>query len=202
MKKERNSALQPFWKPSAYSWRSWRLGPAHSTKFSLCVVLGELAAQVRVMRLRVDVWWTPRERNQEVDDVSNGLTSSFSPELEVRRNLAAVPWIVLPRLLAIGLEILKQRVEALEAKRKDVRGQAAFPLAMGMDSNRRRWSAAACRLPSLLLPPLACCCRLLGLEGGRAPEAIQVRARSCRKWTVSMFAHAWKKKRTSEFTCT
>ena len=42
----------------------------------------------------MDVEWTRRERNQEADDLSNLLTSSFDPHEEVKINLKGQSWQV------------------------------------------------------------------------------------------------------------
>ena len=57
-----------------------------TTRFPLRTVVMELAAQAELRGVRMDVEWTPREGNQEADDLSNLLTSTFDPRKEVKNN--------------------------------------------------------------------------------------------------------------------
>ena len=88
-----------------------------STKFTLSVILMELAAQMEAREVRMDVKWVPRERNQEADDLSNGQTSAFSTELEGKAEFERISWLVLPKLLKTG----QQRKAALEEKKEERR---------------------------------------------------------------------------------
>ena len=80
-----------------------------TTRFPLCTVVMELAAQAEMRGVRMEVEWTPRERNQEADDLSNLLTSSFDHHKEVKINLKGQSWLVLPELLAAGQQFHEQK---------------------------------------------------------------------------------------------
>ena len=73
-----------------------------TTRFPFCTVIMELAAQAEMRGVRMEAEWTPRDRNQEADDLSNLLTSSFDPDKEVKLNLTGQSWLVLPALLEAG----------------------------------------------------------------------------------------------------
>eukprot|EP00974_Lingulodinium_polyedra_P095674 9274019-Lingulodinium_polyedra.AAC.1 len=64
----------------------------------------ELAAQCERLQLFLAFVWVPREENLEADEFSNGISTSFRPENEVKIQLDAIPWIVLPTMLAAGEE--------------------------------------------------------------------------------------------------
>ena len=57
-----------------------------TTRFPSCAVVMELAAQAEMRGARIEAAWTPRERNQEADDLSNLKTISFE-----RAKLAGAP---------------------------------------------------------------------------------------------------------------
>ena len=53
--------------------------------------------------------WTPRDRNQEADDLSNLLTSGFDPDKEVKLDLRGQSWLVLPSVLEAGQKFYEQK---------------------------------------------------------------------------------------------
>ncbi len=73
-----------------------------STKFPLCGVLMEIAAQSENLGVRLALDWIPREWNQEADQLSNGRTEGFAADLRVRIDWAGVNWEVLDWVLAEG----------------------------------------------------------------------------------------------------
>ena len=97
-----------------------------TTRFPLCVVVMELAAQAERRGVRLEAEWTPRDRNQEADDLSNLRTNSFDPQREVKINLKGQSWLVLPALLEAGqqfhaqkaAEVQQRKLEELHGKRK------------------------------------------------------------------------------------
>ena len=56
-----------------------------TTRFPLCTVVMKLAAQAEQRGVRMEAEWTPRDRNQEANDLSNLLTSGFDPDKEVKQ---------------------------------------------------------------------------------------------------------------------
>ncbi len=80
-----------------------------STKYPLCTVVMELAAQMEQHNLRVSVDWAPRAMNAEADDLSNSITTAFDPLYRVNLDLASLPWLVLPELMREGAEFDRNR---------------------------------------------------------------------------------------------
>ena len=80
-----------------------------TTRFPLCAIVMELAAQAELRKVRMEAEWTPRERNQEADDLSNFLTSNFDASKEVKMELEGQSWLVLPALLKSGQRFQEQK---------------------------------------------------------------------------------------------
>ncbi len=100
---------------------SYVLNRLMTTKFPLCAVVMELAAQMERHNLRVSIDWAPREWNAEADDLSNNLTAAFDPIHRINLDLNSVPWIVLTDLMRDGSEYERRRAQAIPgraAKRK------------------------------------------------------------------------------------
>ena len=60
-----------------------------TTKFPLCAILMELAAQMQDKELNLQLHWVPRDQNTEADELSNFNASRFDPALEYRSILAS-----------------------------------------------------------------------------------------------------------------
>jgi len=73
-----------------------------SSKFPLCAVAMELAAQLERLGLTLDLGWAPREWNFEADALTNGDFSGFAADLRIAIDLPEVRWEVLPAMLAAG----------------------------------------------------------------------------------------------------
>ena len=58
-----------------------------SSKFPLVVILTELAERLRQWDLDLGLDWIPRNQNEEADGLTNGVVSSFAPELEIEVDL-------------------------------------------------------------------------------------------------------------------
>ena len=89
-----------------------------STRFPLCVVAMELAAQMDRMRVRLDVHWTPRNLNQEADDLSNGKIEDFSTANRVMGDICEIEWLVLDKLMKFGMSFEKERTETRDGQHK------------------------------------------------------------------------------------
>ncbi len=74
-----------------------------TTRFPLCAVVMETAAQMERKNIRVSLDWCPRDLNSEADALSNGDVSSFTPELRVELDVANINWIVLNKLMDHGV---------------------------------------------------------------------------------------------------
>ena len=75
-----------------------------TTRFPLCTVVMELAEQAELRGVRMAVECTLRERNQEADDLSNLLTSSFHKQVKI--NLKGQSWLVLPQLMEALMSVV------------------------------------------------------------------------------------------------
>ena len=64
--------------------------------------------------------WSPRERNQEADDLSNLRTDGSDPENEVKVDFEDRSWFVMPQLLESGRNFHeKKQREALQRKQEE-----------------------------------------------------------------------------------
>jgi hypothetical protein len=76
-----------------------------TSKFPLFLVLMELTEQLQNRRLTVDLAWTPRETNQDADDLTNGKFNKFSPSLRIKPVLDQLPWIIFTTLMPEAIEL-------------------------------------------------------------------------------------------------
>ena len=53
-----------------------------TTKFPLCAILMELAAQLQDKELNLQLHWVPRDQNTEADELSNFNAARFDPARE------------------------------------------------------------------------------------------------------------------------
>ena len=88
-----------------------------TSKFPLYLMLIELAEQLNVRNMTVDLQWQMRDRNQAADDLTNEIFNEISPELRINPELGKIEWLVLPRILkeAIALheEVKHRKLENL-----------------------------------------------------------------------------------------
>ncbi len=82
------------------------------SRYPLCAVVMEIAAQLEHRGARLELAWAPRELNQEADALSNGVTSGFDDRLRVDVNLGATPWLILDRILIAGQDFERTRMAA------------------------------------------------------------------------------------------
>ena len=93
-----------------------------TTRFPLYAIVMELAARAELRKVRMEGEWTPRERNQEADDLSNLRASNFDPSKEVKMELEGQSWLVLPALLQSGQKFQEQKeLEIRQRKEKERR---------------------------------------------------------------------------------
>ena len=88
------------------------------SKFPLLVILTELAAQVREMDLNLELFWTPRDQNEEADALTNGDFSAFDPSRRIPVNVESLAWKVLPRMMGIA-GTLYQEVKTIKEQKKN-----------------------------------------------------------------------------------
>lgn len=79
-------------------------------KFPLLVVLSELAVQLRSRGMELDLFWVPRDQNEEADALTNREFSGFDPKLRVEVDVEKLAFQVLPDMLAVS-EDLHNRVK-------------------------------------------------------------------------------------------
>ena len=91
---------------------SFALSRMMTSKFPMVVILAELAEQMRKKRLNLELSWTPRDQNEEADDLTNGRFGRFDPNRRVEVELEKLDWIVLPEMLALSEDLYKQVQEA------------------------------------------------------------------------------------------
>ena len=91
-----------------------------TTRYPLCAILCELAAQTHRRNIDLRLSWIPREQNLEADALSNLQTESFSKSLRVAVNPLEMNWIVLDDLLALGAELYAEVAEARQKKKEKV----------------------------------------------------------------------------------
>ena len=98
-----------------------------SSKFPLVVILTELAAQMRAKSLELDLEWIPRNQNEHADALTNGRTEAFDPALEIRVDVAKLPFMVLPDMMAVADDLYRQVRTRREAKPAAAQMPAAAP---------------------------------------------------------------------------
>ena len=79
-----------------------------TTKFPLCCVAMELAAQLEARGLDLSLEWIPRDANSEADLLADGDSSGFSDEHRVDADISKLGWYVLPGLLEEGTRFFNQ----------------------------------------------------------------------------------------------
>jgi hypothetical protein len=70
----------------------------------MCCVVMELAAQLVLRDAELCLEWAPREGNRDADGLADGRTEGFAPGLRVGQSFGEVGWVVLPRLMAAGVQ--------------------------------------------------------------------------------------------------
>ena len=95
-----------------------------TTKFPLCCVLMEIAAQCELRSLDPNASWIPRDQNQPADDLTNEVYNKFDPARRIVVKIEELPFLVLPGLLAAGEEFVANQ-EQLKNKRKATEQTAA-----------------------------------------------------------------------------
>ena len=107
-----------------------------TTKYPLCLVAMELAAQLGERRLDLDLRWRRRDRNVEADALTNERFEGFDPELRVSAVGVWEQLVCLPALAAVGRGF-KEHIAELRAERR-ARPQAREPRQHGRKRLRAR----------------------------------------------------------------
>jgi len=99
------------------------LDKAMSSKFPVCCVLMELAAQLERRRARLELQWVPRTRNQPADDLTNGVYEAFDSRRRIPVCLEELDFKVLHEMLGRGLELYQEIADAKAARGSEAAGK-------------------------------------------------------------------------------
>lgn len=92
---------------------------AMSSKFPLYIVLIEFTEQLLAKGVSLELKWTPREHNQDADDLTNSKQDNFSQDLRIDTPLEELPWKVLPELMRTATDLYKDIKSSKEQKLLD-----------------------------------------------------------------------------------
>ena len=79
-----------------------------TTKFPLCAFLMELALQLHVKKVNLELYWLPRLQNIEADSLTNDDASKFDTKYRVRFDLQKFEGLVLGDMLRAGVELYEE----------------------------------------------------------------------------------------------
>ena len=82
-----------------------------TTKYPLCVVSMELAAQLEARGAELLLDWIPREVNAVADRLAIGDTRGFDPTMRVHAEVHQIRWLVLDRLMKAGAAFHRRSVQ-------------------------------------------------------------------------------------------
>ena len=88
---------------------------SQTTAYPLCCLTMELAAQLEARRIDLSLEWVPRDANSEADALADGNAEGFSPDREIKFDLAALPFMILPELLREGEAFYASKKRTAEA---------------------------------------------------------------------------------------
>jgi len=94
---------------------SYAVAKLLTAKYPLCIVLMELSVQLQDRQLWLDLEWTPREKNQIADDLTNEAFDGFGPDNRIDINISNLKYKVMLDYLARGAELY----QAIETRKKD-----------------------------------------------------------------------------------
>ena len=73
-----------------------------SSKFPLVVIMTEMAAQMRLRRLELDLAWIPRNQNEEADAITNDRLELFDPHRRIPIDLPNMNFIILDEMMRVA----------------------------------------------------------------------------------------------------
>ncbi len=100
-----------------------------TTRFPLCAVVMELAAQMERKNVRVGLDWCPRELNSEADALANGDFTRFNPDYRIDLDVTTTDWLVLNDLMRHG-----------EAHERAKRNEPPRPRATAKAKRKPKWA--------------------------------------------------------------
>ena len=90
-----------------------------STSFPLSVVLMELAMQMQLMQLEMELQWIPREQNVEADALTNLEFEAFDPSKRIAVQLENLDFRILPELMQLAAKVDEEIVLKKSSKEKE-----------------------------------------------------------------------------------
>ena len=81
------------------------INKASSSKFPLCVMGMELAAQLEARGVQLTSEWAPREQNKEADALTNHIYDDFNLNLRIHVEVAKLPFLLLPQYMDIVTDL-------------------------------------------------------------------------------------------------
>lgn len=99
---------------------SFAVAKGMSTKYPLTIMVMELAEELRMRNLRMDLEWVKRDSNTVADDLSNGKIEDFDPALREEVSAEGLEWRVLSGLQKRSEE-LYEAVKTLKGQGREAR---------------------------------------------------------------------------------
>ena len=90
-----------------------------SSKFPLVVIMTELAERLRRWDLDLNLDWIPRNQNEEADGLTNGVTSPFAADLEVKVDMKELGLHVLDHMWEVAHDLYKDVKEKRAQRREE-----------------------------------------------------------------------------------
>ena len=101
-----------------------------TTRYPSSALVMGLAAETKKNRVKAQVEWTPSEFSREADALTNGNSSLFSPELQLRVEPRDLKWHVVDRAIEMG--------SIAERAHDRIRRSGGFPDGAQKQKRRRR----------------------------------------------------------------
>ena len=79
-----------------------------SSKFPLIIVLTELAAQMQMRNMELDLTWVPRNQNEEADGLTNGIFEPFDMSKRVNIEIEKLPFKILKEMTAVANDLYER----------------------------------------------------------------------------------------------
>ena len=87
-----------------------------SSKFPAVVILAELAEQLRIKGIELNLEWAPRDQNEEADALTNLHFTDFDPALRIDANPSDLHWQVLNKFMVIAEDLYREVKEQKGSK--------------------------------------------------------------------------------------
>ena len=97
-----------------------------SSKWPLTVLLIELSEQLRAKNMELQLLWRRRDLNQEADDLTNGIFTSFDMARRIEIVPSAIPWLVMGDLMQVSEQLYKTICSEREAVKSSGKSRRPF----------------------------------------------------------------------------